>query len=183
MPLLIWMILEVVVFAKFVESFGWGSTLAGYFLPSILGVFLLVNMGRMGLMSLQGSLARGEMPGSRLLHVGALFVSALLFVVPSFTTRIFALALFLPGLRHLMVWRFKKFAEKKMANGSSTFFQFGKGPLGGFTFYRYDMRTGRSASDVRDVTPEGAPILDVTPIKVTHGETLDSDSAPGRKDS
>jgi UPF0716 protein FxsA len=79
--------------------------------------------------------------------------------------------LFLPGTRHLLVWRFKIFMAKKFAEGSAKSFNFGSfGNFGnaGFRYYEY-----RSAGvGFEEQPPErevkSADVLDVQPIRITH---------------
>jgi UPF0716 protein FxsA len=92
--------------------------------------------------------------------------------VPSIGTRVLALALFLPGTRHLILWKFKSILAKKMSQGASGFtFQFGNfGSFGG-------------AARERDVTSSSSDVLDVTPIEVTHSSITSSPSKPQASDS
>ncbi|MEN0058396.1 MAG: FxsA family protein, partial [Bdellovibrio sp.] len=113
------------------------------------------------LMTLQGTVAKGQMPASQMLHSGALFISGLLFLVPSFATRVLGLVLFLPGLRHIAVWRFKIFMAQQAAKGAANW--------QGFRFYRYGPQGMEDFSETRaerEVHP--TEVLDVTPLEITH---------------
>lgn len=183
MYFLVWLFLEIFLFAKSVEWFGWMNSFLIYFGPSLIGAILLSSISRVGLMAVQGALSKGQVPGTQLLHTGAVFVGFLLLVVPTFTTRLLGICLILPGLRHLLVWRFKIFATQKMAQGSAQFFSFGAGAgAGGFKFYNYQAQGGSGGVE-KDVTPASQDILDVTPLKVTHGEKLESSGPSENKDS
>lgn len=174
---------EIFIFFFAVKQWGFLNTLGIYLLPCVLGFLIVSTVGRMAIMTLQGSVMKGQLPGNRLLHSGAIFFSGLLFMVPSFFARVAAVVLFLPGLRHIFVAWFKVFMAKKIAKGTANFsfggaggpFGFGAGNTsGGFRYYRY--RGGNAgfeqANPERDVSETN--VLDVTPLKVTH-EKKDGD--------
>lgn len=168
---------EIVIFIAAIQHWGFWTTVGYYLLPCLLGIFIVSTIGRVAMMSLQSSVSRGQLPANKLLHSGALFVSGLLFLVPSFFTRVFAILLFLPGTRHFLVWRFKLMAAKKIAQGSANAFNFGGGPFGfgmgsgggGFKYYQYKAGPNGFEEEIReerDVT--SADVLDVKPIEITH---------------
>lgn len=173
---------EIFIFFFAVKQWGFLNTLGFYLLPCVLGFLIVSTVGRMAIMTLQGSMMKGQLPGNRLLHSGAIFFSGLLFMVPSFFARIAALVLFLPGLRHIFVAWFKVFMAKKIAKGSANFnfgggpFGFGAGNAGGAGFRYYQHRSGSAgfeeANSEREVSETN--VLDVTPLKVTH-QKKDSD--------
>ncbi|NUN04588.1 MAG: FxsA family protein [Bdellovibrio sp.] len=171
---------EIFIFFFAVKQWGFLNTLGFYFLPCVLGFLIVSTVGRMAIMTLQGSVMKGQLPGNRLLHSGAIFFSGLLFMVPSFFARLVALVLFLPGLRHIFVAWFKIFIAKKIAKGSGGF-SFGGGPFGfgagnaggaGFRYYQYRGAGFEGADSEREVSETN--VLDVTPLKVTH-EKKDGD--------
>ncbi|MNJ91371.1 phage T7 F exclusion suppressor FxsA [compost metagenome] len=168
-------IAELVIFIAAVQHWGFWTTVGYYLLPSLLGIFIVSTIGRVAMMSLQSTVGRGQLPANKILHSGALFISGLLFLVPSFFTRVFAVLLFLPGTRHLLVWRFKLLAAKKIAEGSAKAFNFGGFGFGtgggsqGFKYYQYRGNPGDFGEEFReerDVTT--ADVLDVKPIEITH---------------
>lgn len=164
---------EIVIFVLFVQRLGFFPAVGLYLVPCLLGMLIVSTVGRMALMSMQGSLTQGKVPGTRLLHSGAIFLSGLFFLLPSFFSRIVGLILLLPGLRHLAVWRFKIYMAQKIAKGGA--FSFGNGfgfstgfGNGGFQYRQYGgSPTAQGPSFERDVTNNNAAI-DVTPLKVTH---------------
>lgn len=173
------LIAEMVLFFFAVKSWGFLNTLGLYLLPCFLGLLIVSTMGRLAVVSLQSSLMRGELPASRLLHSGAIFLSGLLFLVPSFFTRVIGVVLFLPGLRHLAVWRFKHFVAKKAAKGMNGF-SFGQGPFG-FRYYSYTggMNNRGPMDDMQERDVREANVLDVTPLKITHEvKSENKDSKP-----
>ena len=182
LPLLV---AEAVAFFMILQRVGFLNTLAVYLLPCFLGFLIVTTVGRVALMNMQSSMTRGQMPAGKMLHSGAIFLSGLLFLVPSISTRIFGLVLLLPGLRHLALWRFKIYMAKKMASGASQGFGFSRGPFGGFGggfggaagpgagaggFRYYEFRN--DGTGFKDFSEEresrDAEVLDVTPLEITH---------------
>lgn len=184
----IWLFAEIYLFFKMTTWIGWGDTFLLYYGPSLLGILIVSSWSRMGLMTVQSALAKGEMPGPRLLHTAAIFLGGLCLAFPSATSRILAVFLILPGLRHLLVWRFQLFAAKKMASGSAKAFSFMQGKAGGFRFYSYSSRGGpfqQPSNEMRDVTPDQV-VLDVPAQRITTSESEskpDSFDPRGRSDS
>ncbi|KHD88691.1 MAG: hypothetical protein OM95_07775 [Bdellovibrio sp. ArHS] len=176
-------IAEIVIFFLGVRHWGFLNTLGLYLLPCLLGLLIVSTVGRLAIMNLQTTVMRGQLPASKILHSGAIFISGLLFLVPSFFTRVLGLILFLPGLRHLAVWRFKLYMAKQVAKGVNGFAGgFARGPFGfgnaGMDFRYYEFRndgqgfrrTEDSAGPHNEREVGEANILDVTPIKITHEE-------------
>jgi len=123
---------ELLIFFWGVNQWGFFNTLGLYLAPCLLGFLIVSTVGRMAIMTLQSTVTRGQLPGNKILHSGAIFLSGLFFMIPSFFARVIGLVLLLPGLRHLAVWRFKLFMAKKMAQGSARVFNFGGGGPFGF---------------------------------------------------
>lgn len=159
-------IAEIFIFFAAVQEWGFWNTFGIYFLPCILGYFIVTIMGQVTLLTLQTTVMKGQLPAARLMNSGALFLSGILFLIPSFFSRVFGIILLLPGLRHLAVWRFKKYLAKKIASGVKGF-QFGNGGAGFKDVYRE-----------REV--QEANVLDVTPLEITH-ETRKEDQEKDRK--
>ncbi|KYG66323.1 hypothetical protein AZI86_04510 [Bdellovibrio bacteriovorus] len=168
-------IAEFLIFFFAVKQWGFLNTLGLYLLPCLLGFVIVSVVGRLAMYNLQNSMRGGQLPGNQLLSSGAVFISGILFLVPSFFARVLAVILFLPGLRHLAIWKFKSFLAKKMAQGSGGFqfggpFGFGGG-TGGFRTYQYRTRNhGFDEPSAGEREVREANVLDVTPIKVTHEE-------------
>jgi len=169
-------VLEVLIFSTFVHFYGFWDVFLAYFLPSVLGVLLLSFSGRNLVLSLQSSFSQGQLPSDNLLHRGAVLLGSLLLIIPMFTTRVFAVFLIVPLLRHLAVFIFKAFLFKRLAK--STHFTFirtgGGGPFGfggGFKT-QSDFEKGFSATEERPRERE-AEVVDVTPIQITHSKIED----------
>lgn len=182
-------IAEVVIFFIGVNYWGFFNTLGLYLLPCLLGFLIVSTVGRMAIMTLQSTVTKGQLPANKILHSGAIFLSGILFLIPSFFTRILGLVLLLPGLRHLAVWRFKLFMAKQIKKGSANFkfggngFGFGAGMGGagragpqGFRYYEF-RNDGTGFQDVSEHTQEHreereiqAEVVDVTPLEITHEE-------------
>lgn len=165
------LIAELIIFIWAVQEWGFFTTLGYYLLPCLLGFVMLSMIGRRALMILQTTVIQGSLPGNKILNSGALFLSGLLFSIPSFFSRVLAVLLLLPGTRHLLIWRFKLAMVQKMAKGSANFFNFGMGGTG-FKYYQYTggrpaPGTAAEGSEERDVTGTQA-VLDVKPIAVSH---------------
>lgn len=170
---------EIVIFILSVEHFGFLNTVGLYILPSLLGLLIVSTVGRMAIMTLQSTVMKGQLPAGRILNSAAIFISGLLFLIPSFFTRVLGLILFLPGLRHFAVWRFKTHMAKKVANGA-TGFSFGSGPFGfgggstGFKYYEYRNNNTDFEKSAHEREVGETNVLDVTPLAVTHEEKKDS---------
>lgn len=171
------LIAEVFIFMMAIKHWGFLNTLAAYLLPSLLGLVIISTVGRMAIMTLQSSVMRGQLPANKILHSGAVFLSGLFFLIPSFFTRLIAVILLLPGLRHLVIWRFKLLMAKKVAQGSAKAFggfSFGKAgsnASGGFRYYEF-RNEGTGIQD--DIQPsqerevKDAEVLDVRPLEISH---------------
>jgi UPF0716 protein FxsA len=177
-------IAEFIIFWMAVQQWGFLNTLGLYLLPCVLGMFIMNVVGRIAIMGLQGQAMSGQIPANKMLHSGAIFVSGLLFLIPSFFSRVLAVILLLPGLRHLAVWWFKIYLAKKIAQGTAQAFNFGSGgPFGfgagsaGFKYYDFNQQNGgfQNSGNMKDVegfTEERevseANILDIKPLEVSH---------------
>lgn len=176
-------IAELLIFIMAVKSWGFLDSLGIYLMPSLLGFVILSLVKRTGFAQMQMSMMSGQKPEKSLLHSGAIFLGAILLIVPSFFTRVLAIILILPGLRHLIIWRFEKGMQKRMQNGAQGGFSFGgpfgfgggagAGPAGGgFTYYQY--RSKPTGDDFNQESPRerviDAEVLDVTPLEITHSD-------------
>lgn len=177
------LIIEAIIFFLSIKHLGFLNTLGLYILPSFLGLLIVTTVGRMAIVTLQSTVMRGQLPAGRILNSAAIFISGLLFIIPSFISRVFGLILFFPGLRHFAVWWFKKSMAKKIAKGTTTGFSFSGGPFGfgGSGFKYYEFRNDQSGFDYQSQEREVSEtnVLDVTPLKVTHepkSSAKDSDS-------
>ncbi len=181
-------IAELLIFIMAVKSWGFLDSLGIYLMPSLLGFVILSLVKRTGFAQMQMSMMSGQKPEKSLLHSGAIFLGAILLIVPSFFTRVLAIILILPGLRHLMIWRFEKGLQNRMQNGVQGGFSFGgpfgfgggagAGPAGGgFTYYQYRSKPTGDGFDQESPRERviDAEVLDVTPLEITHsGKPEDS---------
>ncbi len=167
---------EFIIFFMLVKQWGFLNTLGIYLLPCLLGALIVLTVGRVALLTLQATVTRGKLPTNQLLHSGAIFIAGLLFLVPSVFTRVFGLILFLPGLRHIVLWRFKLNMAKKMASGGARVFNFGNSGFGASSGFGFGKFSGapfepdfqqKPGMGERDVTGSNYQI-DVTPIEVIH---------------
>ena len=184
-------IAEFVIFWLAVQKFGFLTTLEIYFLPCLLGILIMNFVGRAAISNFQGAATNGQIPGKKILNSVAIFISGLLFLIPSFFSRIFAVILFLPGLRHFALWRFKSYMARKISEGAGNAFSFeAGGPFSfgggasGFRYYNFRQQQGhyQDASGQNEEVEMNAErevseadILDVTPMEVTHQERIKKD--------
>jgi UPF0716 family protein affecting phage T7 exclusion len=130
----IWLLFEFLLFLKLVSLYGFLKIFAFYTLPSFLGFFILAYFPKAFMGSLQKSMNMQEKPSSKILHSLFIIFSALFFIIPSVSTRIIGLTLFLPISRHLfvaiLIWQWYKLAGKFF--GKFQKFNFGSN---GFSVY------------------------------------------------
>lgn len=159
MPFLfIWTVVEILIFSRFVESFGFAQSFLAYVLPSFLGIFWLARFKNYGWGQLQATWQQGKEPTVEILHITAQILGAVLLLPPSFITRIVGLILILPGTRHLCVTVIKiYFVQRLMRHGPRIF------KSGAFTFYSSTRGFNTEQPQERD-----AEIIDIQPIQVEH---------------
>ncbi|GEM_PF-1213011 len=171
------LIAEIFIFVMAIKHWGFLNTLGAYLLPSFLGLIIVSTVGRMAMMTMQSTLMRGQLPANKILHSGAIFLSGLLLLIPSFSTRLIAVILLLPGLRHMAIWRFKAFMAKKIAQGSSKAFSgfgFSKGGANsssGFRYYEFRSDGSGFQEEFREQQErevKDAEVLDVKPLEISH---------------
>jgi UPF0716 protein FxsA len=175
-------LIEVLIFTTWMHFYDFWDVFFAYMIPSFVGALMLASFGRNLMVTLQTSLVPGQMPGNAVLHQAARLAGALALIVPLFLTRVLAVFLIVPGLRHLSILFFKKVLFKKLArNGGFSFVNFGGGawpggggpgfgggpwPGGGGPETGY----GEDSSRPRE---RDATVVDVTPIQVTHQQKKD----------
>lgn len=164
-----WVLAEVLIFTTWIHFFDFWNVFFAYLLPSLLGVLMLARSGQGLMMVMRSSVVPGQMPGNALLHQGARLVGALCLVVPLFLTRVLAVFLIVPGLRHLSIAFFKAFIYKKLAkSGGFSFVQFGGAGVADGRTSGWQSTSGDTgwpqARQERD-----ARVVDIVPLKVTHG--------------
>lgn len=164
---------EIFLFFFFLSRIGVLPTLGFYFLPCLLGILILQIWGRYTIMQIQAAAMTGQQPGNKLLNAGAIFISGLCFLIPSFFLRILGVLLFLPGTRHFLIWKLKGRILQSMKAGASGM------NFGGFSFRAGGPFGGGSSfgsqPDERDVSSFHA-VLDVKPLEVKHTSEDSKDS-------
>lgn len=162
---------EVFLFMWFVSKFGFLQTLAGYWLPSILGFLIVSFQSRTAMMQLQRQMGMGQKPGFQALNMAAKFLSGILIIAPFFSTRVVGILLLLPGFRHLLILTFKTWILSKIQGGAFRVFRAGGPgfPGGGFPGGGFPPpRGGRPADDEGPRVERDAVVIDVTPLEVEH---------------
>jgi UPF0716 family protein affecting phage T7 exclusion len=151
-------ILEFFTFTTFLHFYDFWDVFLAYLAPSFLGLVLFSTLGRNLMLALQRGLQSGQPPNNQLLHKGAMLVGSILLIVPLFYTRVAAIFLLLPGLRHLSVYTMKGFFLRKLAT------------KGSFSFGGFQPRRGFSEEPR---TERDAEVVNVTPIEITHTKIID----------
>jgi UPF0716 protein FxsA len=163
-------LLEVIIFSTFVHFYGFWDVFLAYFFPCLLGAVLFSMIGRSMMMSLQRGLSQGEMPADSVLHRGAMMLGSVFLMIPMFITRVFAVFLILPILRHLAIFIFKTFIFKRLAKSNFTFVK-----MGGFGQSQGGFSTDGFQQEPRQERDVDA--INVTPIEITHTKIEDKDDS------
>ena len=152
---------EIVVFFLLVSRFGFLNIFGLYLLPCLLGFIVLAFQSRVALLNLQRALMEGKQPAKRLLATAANFLAGVLLLVPTFTTRVFALVLLVPGLRQMALAGLQAWIARQIARGTTRVF--------GSAVFRSSVRT--DGFDRRTHQERDAEVIDVTPLEVEHSES------------
>lgn len=149
---------EIVLFFLVMGQLGFVNTLGVYFLPSLLGLLILSFQSRSALMRLQVEMAEGKNPGRRLMGAVANFFAGVFFVVPTFTTRLVALFLIVPGVRRIFFLVLQRWISKRVGRGASAF--------------RAEFRTRQwdSGEETGIRVEKDAKVIDVEPLEIEHSE-------------
>ena len=168
-PLLL--ILEFISFWYLSLSFGFLQTLTWYLAPSLLGLVLLMLFARPAFVRLQQQMLTGHGMDRKNLHILAQLAGMILLLFPMLLTRVLAVLLILPGLRHLLIWKFHYFFIKKItekfSNGGSGQFRFYARGFGAGENWKSDFKSTEAPVE-REVKPFTLPaseeVIDVKPI-------------------
>ncbi len=136
------------------EVFGFWTTLLFYFVPTFLGLPLVIFQNQLNWVHFQKQMVSGKTPDQSLFRLAAGFFGSVLLLVPSFFCRIFALLLLFPPTRYLLVFLSKGWLLKKMGDGSLKTFSQGRG----FSFGRGDHPEVRVERD--------AEVIDIEAIRI-----------------
>lgn len=110
------LLIEVIGFWFFVTKFGFFDTLIAYFIPSFLGFMVLGFIGRTAQLELLSKVKQGQRPDRAMLHMIAQFIGAIALLPPLISSRIVAVFLLIPGLRHFIVWILSNWILSKFVN-------------------------------------------------------------------
>jgi UPF0716 protein FxsA len=159
---------EILIFTTWVHFYDFWTVFLAYLAPSFLGALLLSQSGQHMARVLRNGVVPGQMPGNTLLHQGARFVGALCLIIPLFLTRVLAVFLIVPGLRHLSIRFFKAVLYQRLTKaGGFSFMKFGGGMPGGADGSQpgaAGMPPWNEAPQERDAT-----VVDITPLEISHG--------------
>lgn len=164
-------IIELLVFTTFVHFFNFWDVFLAYLAPSFLGAVLFSLTGRSLMMSLQGGLNQGELPGDRVLHKGALLLGSIMLIIPMFMTRVLAVFLILPIFRHVSIFVFKNYIFKRMKTSPFSFVRFGQQQQGP----RYQRYQGPFPFEEEPRHERDVEVVNVTPLEVTHTKIVDEE--------
>jgi UPF0716 protein FxsA len=182
-------LIEILIFTTFVHFYNFWDVFFIYLIPSFAGAVLFSLTGRSMLMSLQGGMAQGQLPADRVLHKGAILLGSILLIVPTFLSRVLAVFLIVPLLRHISVYVFKNFIFKRMKNSPFSFVHFGGfpggfpgGTPGGGGFQRgphYQHYQGPFPFEEEPRQERDVDAVDITPLEITHTKITDDSSDSG----
>lgn len=154
MWILLYPLLEVYVFYKFVQTYSFWDGILFLISSALLGLLLLSLMGQAVFLNLKDDLSAGKTPSNKVVHRGCIMLAGILFIVPGFLSDILAVLLVLPGTRHLFILYFKNKIFRGLQKGNVRFFS------------NANFRNQSFGQDVR--TERDAQVVDVTPIEITH---------------
>ncbi len=100
--LLAWPAVEIAAFIEVARWVGLLGAVAGIVLSGLAGIALLRIQGLATARRVQAQLALGQMPVAALFDGACLAVAGLLLLLPGFVSDLFALAILLPPVRHLL---------------------------------------------------------------------------------
>lgn len=173
-------IVEVIAFTTFLHFYNFWDVFLAYLIPSFIGTVLFSLTGRSLMLSMQTGFAQGQLPGDRMLHRGATLLGSICLIIPMFTTRVLAVFLILPILRHLSVFVFKTFIFKRLVNSRFSFVRTG-GPFGGATNMggfggARTYSSGPFPFEQEQPQERDAEVVNVTPLEITHTKIVEDES-------
>lgn len=159
--------LEIFIFVKAVQAFGFFHAFMAILTAFFFGLLIVQSLGRTFLMKVQMELQQGKVPAKTLINSALIFIGGLFIMLPGFFSDFIGLLLVLPGTRHLFSLSVRMYLARKISSGSFRVFNsgfsagFGRG--GGGQSPSGSRGFGKSP-DERDVTPK---VIDVKPISST----------------
>lgn len=182
-------LIEILVFTTWTHFYEFWNVVFWYFAPSVLGALLLARSGQNMMGAFRGGFVPGQMPGNAFLHQASRVIGAIFLMIPLFLTRVLAVLLIVPGLRHLSIQFFKVYLFKRLSRSSFSFIKFGGpgagGPFGGGGFGGTGSRGpfgGAGGWEPEERQERDATVVDITPLEITHGPSKrDPNSDPSKK--
>ncbi|CAM2969148.1 FxsA family protein [Paenibacillus sediminis] len=116
-------LLEFYGFVTVGEHIGAGKTILLTFVTSIIGMAMMKFEGRKVLQDAKLQMNSGQIPGRTLLDGLCIFAGGILLMIPGFFTDIVGFTLIFPLTRPLYRYFLLRWIEKKMKNGSITFYR------------------------------------------------------------
>ncbi|CAH1226028.1 MULTISPECIES: FxsA family protein [Paenibacillus] len=121
--LLIVPVIELFGFIVMSDWIGAGKTLLLMLLTSLIGIAMLQFEGRKVLYDARAEMERGQVPGRKMVDGLLVFVGGFLLLIPGFVTDLIGFTLVFPITRAVYRLFFLGWLEKKMKNGSITFYR------------------------------------------------------------
>ena len=113
-------LLEILIFIKMGEAFGFWPTVVIVIVTGFMGAFLARIEGIRTWLAIQEELRNGRMPAEKMMDALILFVAGIFLITPGLLTDISGLLLLIPGPRFLVKrWLRKKFDELMGSSGRS----------------------------------------------------------------
>lgn len=103
MPLIIFLILEIIVFALVASAVGWGWALLLIVLGSFAGLLLLRFSNMKIAQKLQQRMATGELPVEEMMQFPFQMIAGFLLFIPGFITDILAIICLIPSIRLIIL--------------------------------------------------------------------------------
>ena len=127
-------LLELFILVRLGQSVGFWPTVGLVVLTGFAGAALARLEGLRTLLSVQGELAKGRLPGNALFDGLAILVGGALLLTPGILTDVVGFSFLLPPTRKFLLGRIRKRLEKQLAKGAiqvTTFSGFAGGMGGG----------------------------------------------------
>jgi UPF0716 protein FxsA len=158
--------LEIYVFIKVGDHFGYVNALFALLTSSVIGVGIIRAQSHWVQVRLSQSLAAKKLPSVEVIHRLLILLGGVLLLMPGFISDVIGLMLIMPGLRHFFVWTVRWRIERSLLAGTFKMFSFGTGFSAGFG----GSSNHSAPDDHRDVSPKvidvQGQVLDVSPIEI-----------------
>lgn len=160
---------EIYAWYKFIEIYSFGDAFLLALTGGILGLSIMMMQGRIALLEIQSSFAKGQVPASKALHRGLIMFGGFLIMIPGLLSKPVGTLLILPGFRHLLALYLKIVFAKKLANGAFKVFSMGGQNFGGFSagFGMGGFQKPPSGFDINE-SPVERDVIEVVPKEISH---------------